>query len=571
MAKEEKMKRFFGFMFVVLCIAMSVSSARGQDDEENKIFTIMVAMRDDAKLSTLVYLPEGNAPYPAILIRTPYGKKLMAYGPANKFLPAGYALVVQDTRGRFDSEGEQTFIFSTETNDGHDTIDWIAKQKWSDGRVGTYGPSAMGITQYALIPDAPKALKCAYVHIASANLPEIGMFHGNVFRLSLVSGWLNFTRVDKGPLNLLYAKGDNVKKLIDTLNYEKNAGRVNIPVAHIGGWFDIFAEGNINAFNAYQKHGGAGAKGKQKLVMGPWTHLGAGLSLAKDFVFAGSEDAVFDAVDWFDKCIKNENGGVDSVPAVQYFTMTDVSKRETKNMTIKKDTQWPPKSAATTLYLTKEKTLSAKKPAGKGTATTFASDPKNPVPFLCGAELILNAGSCDQRKVEKRSDVLVFTSEPLTQDTEVTGSVDAVVYFSSSGKDTDIAVKLTDVFPDGRSMLVVDGVQRARYMNGWDNEKLLESGKVYKMNVHLGVTSVVFKKGHQIRVAISSSNFPRFIVNPNTGGELSLSMDAVNYVYKTASTQLFDVTKIYEEVTTVDYTIYMDAAHPSQIILPVIK
>lgn len=568
---EEKMKRFFGFMFVVLCISMSVSSARGQDDEENKIFTVMVAMRDGAKLSTLVYLPEGNAPYPAILIRTPYGKKLMAYGPANKFLPAGYALVVQDTRGRFDSEGEQTFIFSTETNDGHDTIEWISKQKWSDGRVGTYGPSAMGITQYALIPDAPKALKCAYVHIASANLPEVGMFHGNVFRLSLVSGWLNFTRVDKGPLNLLYAKGDNVKKLIDTLNYEKNAGRVNIPVAHIGGWFDIFAEGNINAFNAYQKNGGAGAKGKQKLVMGPWTHLGAGLSLAKDFVFAGSEDAVFDAVDWFDKCIKNENGGVDSVPAVQYFTMTDVSKRETKNIAIIKDTQWPPKSAATTFYLTKEKTLSAKKSADKSSALTFTSDPKNPVPFLCGAELILNAGSCDQRKVEKRSDVLVFTNEPLTQDTEVTGNVDAVVYFSSSGKDTDIAVKLTDVFPDGRSMLVVDGVQRARYMNGWDNEALISPGKIYKMNVHLGVTSVVFKKGHQIRVAISSSNFPRFLINPNTGGELSLSMDAVNYVYKTASTQLFDVTKIYEEVTAVDNTIYMDATHASYIALPVIK
>lgn len=305
--------------------------------------------------------------------------------------------------------------------------------------------------------------------------------------------------------------------------------------------------------------------------MGPWTHLGAGLSLAKDFVFAGSEDAVFDAVDWFDKCIKNANGGVDSVPAVQYFTMNDVSKRETKNIAIKKDTQWPPKSTMTTFYLTKEKTLSGKKPSDTGAALTFISDPKNPVPFLCGAELILNAGSCDQGKVEKRSDVLTFTSEPLTQDTEVTGSVDAAVYFSSSGKDTDIAVKLTDVFPDGRSMLVVDGIQRARYMNGWDNEALISPGKIYKMNVHLGVTSVVFKKGHQIRVAVSSSNFPRFIVNPNTGGELSLSMDAVDYVYKTAATQLFDVTKIYEDVISVDNTIYMDAAHPSHIVLPMVK
>ncbi len=565
------MRRFLGFMFVVLCIALSVSSVRGQDDEENKIFTVMVPMRDGAKLSTLVYLPEGNAPYPAILIRTPYGKKLMAYGPANKFLPAGYALVVQDTRGRFDSEGEQSFIFSTEADDGHDTIDWIAKQPWSNGSVGTYGPSAMGITQYALIPDAPKALKCSYVSIASANLPETGMFHGNVFRLSLVSGWLNFTRVAKDPMHLLYVRNDNVKKLMDTLNFEKNASRVNIPVAHIGGWYDIFSEGILHAFNAYQENGGEGAKGKQKLIMGPWTHLGAGLSLAKDFVFAGSEDAVFDPVDWFDKCIKNENGGVDSVPAVQYFTMDDVSKRETKNVAIKKDTQWPPKSAATNFYLTKEKTVSAKIPADKNGVLTFTSDPKNPVPFLCGAELILNAGSCDQRKTEGRSDVLAFTSEPLENDMEITGSVDAMIYFSSTGKDTDITVKLTDVFPDGRSMLVVDGIQRARYMSGWYNEKLLETGKIYKMNVHLGVTSVVFKQGHKIRVAVSSSNFPRFIVNTNTGGDLSLSLDAVNYIYKTASTQLFDVTKIYENVVSVNNTIYFDAAHTSYIVLPVVR
>lgn len=556
-------------MFVVLCVALSVSSARGQDDEENKIFTVMVAMRDGVKLSTLVYLPEGNAPYPAILIRTPYGKKLMAYGPANKFLPAGYALVVQDTRGRFDSEGEQSFIFSTEADDGHDTIDWIAKQKWSDGRVGTYGPSAMGITQYALIPDAPKALKCSYVSIASANLPEVGMFQGNVFRLSLVSGWLNFTRVAKDPMHLLYVRNDNVKKLMDTLNFEKNAARVNIPVAHIGGWYDIFSEGILHAFNAYQKNGGAGAKGKQKLVMGPWTHLGAGLSLAKDFVFAGSEDAVFDPVDWFDKCIKNENGGVDSVPAVQYFTMDDVSKRETKNVTAKKDTQWPPKSNPSTFYLMKEKMLSMKKSADKSAALSFTSDPKNPVPFLCGAELILNAGSCDQKNTEKRSDVLAFTSEPLSQDMEITGSVDAVIYFSSSGKDTDITVKLTDVLPDGRSMLVLDGIQRARYMNGWDNEALLSPGKIYKMSVHLGTTSVVLKKGHRLRVDIASSNFPRFLVNTNTGGDLSLSLDAVNYIYKTASTQLFDVTKIYDDVIAVNNTIYMDAAHPSHILLPI--
>ena len=508
----------------------------------------MVPMRDGTRLATDVYLPgTAKGPSPAILIRTPYGKN----GFERQAVPTcrrGYALVVQDMRGRFDSEGNDALVFHNdgwgERRDGHDTIDWIAKQTWCDGSVATYGASAMGITQNMLAPGAPEALKAQYVVVAFSNMYMQSAYQGGVFRKALVEGWLEGNKFDRQNLQTVIAH-PKYDRLWAELNPEAEAHRVNAPGVFRGGWYDIFIQGTINSFLTIHNRGEEGARGKCRLVVGPWAH--GEFEELKYPANARRPPKAADAFRFFDHSLKGiDNGAADDKP-VHYYVMGDPTDPGAPGNFWRSVESWPPPANPTKVYFHADGGLRFAVPSAAGAKLTYKYDPGDPVPTVGGQNLNLPKGPMDQRKVESRPDVLLFTSDTLTEPLEITGRVRAQLYISSDCPDTDFTVKLTDVYPDGRSMLLTDGILRARFRDSFEREALLEPGKVYELTVDLWSTSIIFNRGHKIRVAVSSSNFPRFDPNPNTGQPLRAD----------------DQTRVAAN------TLHLSKRHPSHIVMPV--
>lgn len=507
--------------------------------------SVMLPMRDEVKLATDVYLPEGEGPWPVVLTRTPYNKDNFA-GMASGILPKGYVLVAQDVRGRFASEGEDWLVFTHgawgKHRDGFDTVEWIAKQTWCNGNVGTVGSSAGGIVQNMMAPSRPPHLTCQWVHVGSSSMYHQAMYQGGAFRKRMVEGWLAQNRFSPENLKIVRAHPE-YDALWKGLDPEEVAPRVNAPAMFVGGWYDIFCQGTINSFVTIQNNGDEGARGKCKLVMGPWAHGRFG-----DLVYPNSQTPPeADVWKWFDAWLKNDGKGAEKIPPVHYYVMGDPTDPDAPGNEWRTADAWPIPAVATPFYFRSDGALRREAPDEKEISRSYAYDPKKPVPTVGGANLLLPKGPKDQRKVESRPDVLLFSSQPLEQPLEVTGRVKAVLWASSSAPDTDFTAKLTDVYPDGGSMLVLDGILRARYRNGFDKSVLMEPGTVYQFEVDLWSTSIVFNRGHRIRVAISSSNSPRFEPNPNTG-------EHSGHGKKTAVAK---------------NTIYLDASRPSHILLPV--
>lgn len=531
-------------------------------------------MRDGVKLTTDLYLPDEKGKFPTLLLRTPYTRKMDGPNPGRLFTAHGYAVVVQDLRGTYQSEGERTFLLDLqEAWDGQDTIAWILQQPWSNGKVGTFGSSAKGAVQYALAPYAPPALKCMYVSIAPAKGEAI--FHGGVLHL----GWLLSVRMIQKLTQTVSPRGGhegglfalaklvyrNEKSAFLGYNVEDLAPSVRIPIAHIGGWFDMFTEGTISAFKAFQEKGGEGARGRQKLVVGPWTHTGLGKRKAGELLFPENATLPLTPLDWFDRCLKGK-GSIEAIPPIQYYVMGDVRKSGCGNR-FRKAKDFPPPSKPIRLYLHPSGLLSWQKPKGEGKLSYF-SDPRKPIPYLCGAELFLKSGPCDQRPLEKRSDLLLFSSKALEEPLEITGSIEAWLYFSSTALDTDFALKLADVYPDGRAMLIVDGIQRARFREGMGNELLLEPGKRYKMKVHLGTTSYCLNRGHRLRLYVGSANFPRFLINPQTGGSLALTPEAAKAMQKGEGILPLD---LYGKMQGAENSLFLGGSTSSYLVLPLVS
>jgi hypothetical protein len=556
--------------------------------------TEMVPMRDGVKLAADVYLPKGEGPWPAVLTMTPYNKNNFG-GMSGEINRKGFALVAQDIRGRFASEGADWPVFSHngwgEIQDGYDTIEWIAKQKWCNGKVGTFGGSAGGILQNMTAPSRPPHLVCQYVQVAFSSMYHQGAYPGGAFLKNLVLGWLEENRFSPENLKMIreHPEYDELWKQLDA---ERVASKVNVPAMFFGGWYDIFNQGTINSFVTIQNGGDKGAKGRCKLVMGPWAH-----GMFTDLVYPKSQPpAMVDSWKWFDLWLNSDGETADGIryvvrkgdtlaklakeygitideitkaneiedpnriaarmaitipgvriPPVHYYVMGDPSDPKAPGNEWRTADAWPIPAKPTPLYLAADGSLSRVPPKEKQASRSFQYDPKNPVPTVGGANLLLPLGPKDQRGVENRPDVLVFTSEVLPTPIEVTGRVKVVLWASSSGTDTDFTAKLSDVYPDGRSMLVLDGIIRARYRNGFEKSELMKPGEVYKFEIDLWSTSILFNRGHRIRVAISSSNSPRFEPNPNTGEHSGLS----------------------EKSIVATNTIYFDASRPSYILLPI--
>jgi len=489
-------------------------------------FSTTVPAPDGTPLATDVYLPLLGSSWPVILVRTPYGKNGVhdTCAAANVL---GYACVAQDTRGRFESGGEDT-VFRDDGPDGRATLEWLEGQSFCNGNVGTLGGSALGITQYMMAPDAPAILTCQVPVFATADLYHGAFFQGGALRYSLVYNWLD----GQGSLGALPVFLEH--RLWDPWWAQAtpllHPGEVQVPTLHVAGWYDIFLRGNLDAFSAWQDWGGRDARGRQNLVVGPWTHgYDPGDTTAGQLEYPRNSelDPVLLTLAFLDHWTKGKHNGVEDWPAVRVYLMGAVGEEGAPgNVWVDLD-RWPPGLPSQRLYLTAAGELSwTPPPAGE---VELVADPSDPVPTLGGANLFPNlevdgrpmgSGPWDQRPVEQRADVLSFTTPVLGSPVTVMGPVKARLWVLPDTPDLDLSVRLTDVYPDGRSMLVIDGIARARFRCGDDRECFLTPGVPAEIEVDLWSTAIAFNAGHRIRVDIAGSNWPRFEVNPNDGGSL---------------------------------------------------
>ncbi len=475
----------------------------------------MVPMRDGVNLATDVYVKKQTQPHGAILVRTPYNKNALELLGMTWALK-GWTSVTQDMRGRFASEGDDT-VFRSEHTDGPDTLAWMANQPWSNGKVATFGYSALGITEYLTAGANPPQLACQYIQVATPNLYKHAMYPGGEFRKNLVEEWLKGQGSGE-VLPELWAHENYTMDYWTNVSLDDNWQDVNVPAIHVGGWYDIFTQGTIEGFLGYQHQGGPGAVGKSKLIIGPWTHGGAFTKDQGELTYpANSLDTFSLTLFWHmvDEFTMNSPSEYDNWPAVTYYVMGDVDDSNATGNEWRYADDWPITSNERAWYLQANGSLQPTI-SEESAEFTFSYDPSNPVPTRGGGNLNLPAGPFDQRPVENRSDVLVFTSPVLQHSYEATGAITARLFVSSDCPDTDFTVKLTDVYPDGRSMLITDGILRMRNRNGFEQWELMETGTIYQVDVDLWSTSYVWNTGHQIRVAISSSNYPRCLNNPNT-------------------------------------------------------
>ena len=555
---------------------------------------VMMPMRDGVRLATDIYRPKGDDLVPIVFSRTPYNFNTYGNGEMNtrgmqtalEWVKKGYAYVVQNERGRFFSEGEWD-ILGTPLSDGYDAMEWMSKQPWSNGKIGTLGCSSTAEWQMAVASMNHPAHAALVPQGFGAGVGRIGEFfeQGNFFRgganQMLFTAWLYGTQHD--PMAPRLPVGIEQKDLLRLQRFydmapeypkvDWKAGLSHLPVEDIienvdgpkgiyeemitrdpndakwyqGGlyhddmpfdkpsfwfvsWYDVSSSPNIALYNHVRKNAVSEmARNNQYLVIAPVLHCS--YTRATEDTMVG-ERSVGDArlnydeiiTAWFDLWLKGEkNDTVSEMPKVQYFTMGS-NKWQSSDV-------WPPaESVMTTYYLDSEGTantrngdgtLSAKKPR-KANLDTFKYDPMNPVNSyggnVCCTGNAVQGGAYDQQEMELRDDILVYTSAPLEEGVEISGFIESYLYLSSDAKDTDVTIKLIDVYPDGKAYNLDETIQRVRYREGYDKEVMMEDGKVYEVKMTPMSTSNYFEKGHSIRIEVSSSNFPRFDRNLNTGG-----------------------------------------------------
>jgi putative CocE/NonD family hydrolase len=552
---------------------------------------VLMPMRDGTQLAADIYSPSAAGTSPTLLERTPYNKDSsseISTGAPQYFASRGYVVIIQDVRGRFRSQGD-FYPFHDDgwriNRDGYDTVEWIAAQSWSNGKIGTIGGSYSGATQYQMTPTRPPHLTAQFVRESSSDYRAEWVYRGGALELAFVLPWalgvtLNnvhqlvpeaevesrravLTKVrdemdswfkDRplAPARFLAGLSDWYNEWLDHPDdgpfwWQWNVGlkyhEVDTPVYHLGGWFDGFLRGTLLNFQGFQRHAQSErSRNAQKLILGPWIHGPTNI----DKRVVGEIDYGPEAVvlinplrqRWFDYQLKGIDTGIMNEPAVTYFTMGTNTWQQTST--------WPPPDARPlVLYLNGEKSGTAQSPndgslgyaapSAEDRPDSYLYDPDNPVPTRGGGFLGAMSGGYDQRPVEPR--VLTYTSAPLERDLEVSGTVTGTLYAMTTARDTDWIVRLSDVSPDGHSRIVADGILRARYRNSYEKPELVPPNQVEKLEVDCWSTSNRFLAGHRIRVAVSSSCFPRWDANPNTGdafGKSAKGVVALNTVFHDA-------------------------------------
>ena len=494
---------------------------------------VMTPMRDGVKLASDIYRLKGAQRQPVLVNRTPYGKDAERENKdIEYFVKKGYTVVVQDVRGRYNSEGEY-YPFVNETDDGIDFFAWLSHQSWSDGNVGTFGISYHGATQWLPVRKSPESIKTMIPEVTFSDMYEGTAYQGGAKILHDLSGAvnniiptdmkrrgnseqtatltevLNTLPMTSHPL-LQGCKGFYLDRLNPApgLYWEQmsaNAGYdgVKVPVMNISGWYDIFLWGTIQNYMNMRKYGGSElARNNQRLILGPWQHADkSGVFPDVDFGSKASENYI-NLLDlkrhWYDRWLRGIENGIEDEAPVMYFTMGSNEWHTAK--------EWPlPETQYKPLYLNESNTLSWVEPVATS-SNTYTYDPMNPVPTVGGQVLgVATPGPYNQSEIEMRKDVLVYTSPTLEKAVEVTGMVELKLYVSSSALDTDFTGKLVDVYPDGKAIILTEGILRARYRNGMTTPQLMTPNEIYELDVNLWATSNVFLPGHKIRYPCTSS------------------------------------------------------------------
>jgi putative CocE/NonD family hydrolase len=563
------------------------------DREAGAVRGVETVMADGTVLRATIHHSGTGEPGPVLLVRNPYGEPMSRNVPIAPFNVAGFTVVVQDCRGCGASEGE--FVpFENEESDTLDSIEWCARQSWSNGHVSMYGASYSAMVQFAAAVNAPPALD-AIIPIVAPNDYHGGVaYRGGAFQLGQLSGWFTLkslqTLLHKRqhgealgdlfsafaqhaadpsrstahlPLNAApllsevlgswksWLQAETRDEYWAALSYRDRRGAIAVPGLHVGGWFDLFLGGTLDNFATLSGNGKVGAS--QRLVVGPWSHTDQSGTVGElSFGAAASSLALgLEAVETQFAIAASRKEPIPG-PPVRIFVMgTNVWRDEQ---------EWPlARTEWTNWYLHDGGGLFPAPPTASEPPTIFIHDPSDPVP-TCGGQTLMTGGADggvewmpgprDQRAIEARADVLSFTSGFLDRDLEVTGPISVVLYASTSANDTDFVAKLVDVWPDGRAMVVVDGIIRARYRTGQHSASIVEPGEVYELTIDLFGTSQVFRAGHRLRVEISSSNYPCFDRNAGTGW---LAGEA-----------------IAEDFVVAHQRVFHDKARPSHIRLPII-
>ena len=619
---------------------------------------VMVPMRDGVRLATDIYRPAlGAEPvpgrFPVILQRTNYDKSLEPMpAPAEYFCKRGYVTVVQDCRGRYNSEGEY-YHMANEALDGYDAVEWIGAQDWFGGKIGTWGGSSRSQMQSAMATQDPPHLAAMVPMYGPSNIYSYGLRHDGTFQLKFfgagfwlaadskearadpaikaalegarVSEWLYRLPLKRGhsPLSLtpnyerwvldFMTRGDYDDYWANpSFNIEAHFDQhSDVPIYHIGGWYDSWSRSSMIQFTELSKR----KKGPVKLLMGPWIHGGQSLTYSRDVDFGAgasldgnlAEDfngmPVSWLLRWYDHTLKGIDNAVDKEPPIKMFVMGGGTGRKNSEGRLdhgghwRDENEWPlARTQFIDYFLHADGTLLQEPPDQEELSSRYRYDPDDPVPTIGGnlsglwevvqltpgagmlgrsgesapvtaRKALIPAGAAHQAThpgefgckppygpLAARQDVLVFQTPPLAEDMEVTGPITTKLWVSSSAIDTDFTAKLLDIYPpstdypEGYHMNICEGIIRARYRDFSGKAELLEPGKVYEINIILEPTSNVFQAGHCIRVDISSSNFPRFDINPNTG----------------------EPVQQHTHTVVAHNTVYMDRARPSHIVLPII-
>ena len=521
-------------------------------------FDLKIPMRDGVHLYGTLYLPVEGGPFPALLIRSPYDTQNPRYVDwAVRFAENGYAVVLQDCRGRYESEGNfRPYI--DETNDGFDTHEWLGRQSWCDGKIGTFGISYPGFTQIlpatlrspylkALVPIANQEDNYGHLRyngvlqlenainflwIGHHNLQQIVRDHISMEpfygHLPLISA---LDEVADRPFYREMVRHSCFDEFWKSYSMKGKYGEVDAPALFISGWYDNLLHEMFKCFRGWTTQSrSVETRRLTKLLVGPWTHTGIGSDEPCGDIQFGPAAAV-DLPDlhlrWYDRRLKGIDNGIDEEAPVRIFVMGENTWRFER--------EWPlARTQYHRFYLhsgSRANSLNGDgrldtQAAKEESVDFFDYDPHSPVPTLGGQSMLPTfTGPKDRRPVESREDVLVYSSERLSHDLEVTGAVQLTLYASSTARDTDFTATLVDVHLDGQAIHICEGIVRARFRESYESPTLIEPGCVYRYRIPLWETSNLFKAGHRIRLEISSSNFPRFDRNQNTGNPLGLDAE----------------------------------------------
>ncbi|MFZ0295899.1 MAG: CocE/NonD family hydrolase [Candidatus Sulfotelmatobacter sp.] len=552
--------------------------------------------RDGVTLHADIYRPKSADKFPVILMRTPYDKSAnWAVSPVFKMVPRGYVVIIQDVRGRYTSEGEW-YPFRHEQADGYDSVEWAAALLYSDGKVGMIGASYVGATQMLAAIAQPPHLAGIAPNMTASNYHDGWTYQSGAFEQWFDQNWTS--QLAQNTLERLIHQNTDARVGVSALpiaNYpvfnfgqlpadaqltatiapyyldwlahpdyddywkqwsiEENFSKIAVPMLQVGGWYDIFNAGTLRNYMGAKAHGATeAARTEQHLLIEIGGHSGFGRHIGDvDFGPHAVENGYTDVIlDWYDFLFKGIKNQFATDKPVKLFVMGANEYRQ--------EDDWPPPQSRSAKYflhsggkansLRGDGLLSTSTPKSEP-ADSYVYNPANPTPTMggplcCDAEH-MEPGPRDQRAVENRDDVLVYSIGPLSSDLEVTGPVTADLFVKSSAVDTDFTAKLVDVAPDGFAQDVTEGILRMRYRSSAEHATLMNPGQIYEITVDLWATSNVFLKGHSLRLEISSSNFPRFDRNLNTGEEI----------------------KFARTMATANNTILHDATHPSSLILPV--